>query len=187
MKRPFKDKRLIGPFIDYSSNSSDPVFESDNDVEQTAQAIVRRTPAKVNRAVYQGYFSEPSINIDFNIPSASPYTVTREYHSSSANARASDGKITEFSMRFPAVNSEHISRSEFDSFLSEISPDGYRQRTDEFSSDGTLHYHGHIHYSAKRRGEKGPKLTDEVSKINSTIRQWYARIDDVLANASQSH
>lgn len=184
MKRPLKDIRLIGPFIDYSSNPSDPVFESDDNVEQTAQAIVRRTPAKVNRAVYQGYFSEPSINIDFNISSASPYTVTREYHSSSVNARASDGKITEFSMRFPAVNSEYISKSEFHDFLSEISPDGYRQRIDELNSKSILYYHFHIHYSAKRRGKKGPKLTDEVSKINSTIRQWYARIDDLLGDTS---
>jgi len=184
MRRPLKDIRLIGPLIDYSSNSSNAVYQSDNDVEQTAQAIVRRTPAKVNRAVYQGYFSDPSINIDFNIPSASPYTLTREYHSSSVNARASDGKITEFSMRFPAVNSEYISKSDFDDFLSEISPDGYRQRIDEFNSGSILYYHGHIHYSAKRRGEKGPKLTDEVSKINSAIRQWYTRIDDLLANTS---
>jgi len=52
------------------------------------------------------------------------------------------------------------------------------------AAESILYYHDHIHYSAKRRGEKGPKLTDEVSKINSTIRQWYARIDDLLANTS---
>jgi len=178
MRRPLANKRPIGPVLDYSDSNGSAVYQSDEDVLKTAEAIVRRTPAEINRAEYQGYFSDPSIYIDFQIVSASPYTMTREYHSSSVSAKAQTGKMSEFSMRFPAISTEYISESSINEFIDSITPELYRVRVQRFELDENSYYHPHIHYSKQRRGEYGPKLDDEAPRINSIIKQWYSGIDD---------
>lgn len=182
MRRPFKDKRPVGPFITSTPDISSPdAYESDSDAEEVAERIVRRTPATVNRAEYQGYFSEPSIFIDLNLPSSSPYTFDREYHSSSLSATAEDGRMSEFTLRFPAIDSRYISKSDLEAFVSSIAPDFYRVRIAEFGVDeDTMYYHAHLHYSSKRRNEIGPPLNDQAPEVNRTIRQWYENIEDQL-------
>lgn len=182
MRRPFKDKRPVGPFITSTPDLSSPdVYESDSDAQEVAERIVRRTPATVNRAEYQGYFSEPSIFIDFNLPPSSPYTFDREYHSSSLSATAQDGRIAEFTLRFPAINYEYINKSNLEEFVSSISPNFYRVRIAEFKLDDEItYYHAHLHYSSRKRDEIGPPLNDQAPEVNRVIRQWYENIEDQL-------
>ena len=182
MRRPFADKRLVGPFLNMQlSQSSSDVYKNNDDVQRAGDRIVSRTPATVKRAEYQSYFETPSIYIDFELPSASPYTMTREYHSSSLTAEASTGKMSEFTMRFPAVESEYISESDFIEFMDDIVDDFYRVRIDTFElAEGIEYYHGHMHFSGKRRDKLGPVLEDEIPEINGTIRRWYTKINEVL-------
>lgn len=187
MRRPLSDIRPFGPLFSDNSNISGigqngHVFKSDSDVERVANAVIRRTPAILKEAKYQGYFSTPSAYFDFSLPSSNPFTITRDYFSSSITANAETGNIKELSIRFPAVEATDVEIEDMQKFVERITPDIYRVRIQyQEHVDGDVpELHPHVHYSTARRGQEGPYLPDEALNLNRMIKAWYSQIDTLF-------
>lgn len=161
-----------------------PLAVDARDVHRVANRLVRGTPASVRSADYNGYFSDPTITIDFKIPSRSPRTADRNAAgNSSINAQADGGRITEASIRFPGVSPDRVDREALKAFVEKIAPDGWRvrvERHEPWGGDGEVMLHPHIHWSNTRRGELGPDVADAAGNINQMIKAWYDGIGGVL-------
>ena len=162
--------------------ASEPSFESAEDAEDMLERLLRRTPGEIRRADYQGFFDTPNVFVDFLLPSTHPLTIGRDIFTSSFTVRASDGRIGEMSIRFPAIAVTDVDGDELQAFMETIAPETYRIRVQlQDEVDGPEpEYHPHVHYSSKRRGSKGPPISDELPKLNRMIRRWYADVGSIL-------
>jgi hypothetical protein len=180
MRRIFRSRRIFGPFI-YSKTESH-AFTSDDDIRRVANKLVSRTPAKIKRVEYMDYFEEPSIYIDFEIPSSHPKTKLREYFSSSLTADARSGGISELSIRFPGIDVDDALLDDVTMLLDYITPSIYRTRVqihDDIEGKKP-EYHPHVHYSETKRGSSGPYLPDEVLELNMMIKAWYSQVEELF-------
>lgn len=174
----------IGPFVRGYSQNRD-AFRSDSEVQRVAFQMLKETPGELREASFNDFFSDPIVFIDFFLPSANPGTITREHFTSSLTAGSEKGRISEMSIRFPAINVSDVDLDKLDDFIESIkSNPNYEVRTQVHDSieegRGEPEYHPHIHHSRKKTGIEGPPLKTEASKINNTIKEWYSGIGDVL-------
>lgn len=181
MRRLFRSRRIFGPFI--YSNTESYVFRSDDDAKDVANKLASRTPVKIKRAEYMGFFDEPSIYIDLEIPSSHPRTKSRGYFSSSLSADAKSGNISDLSIRFPAIEVNDASLGDISMLLDNIVPSIYRTRVQvQDQVKGEIpEYHPHVHYSKAKRGSEGPYLPDEVLELNRMIKAWYSQVEQLFA------
>lgn len=173
VKHPFANKRLFSRI----RLNQDDVISSESDVEEIGNRVLRRTPGRLTRHGYQGYFTTPGFSMQFLLPSRHPKTISRDVFTSSISGNAENGTISELSIRFPAIKRGDVEHDNLVDFIDDISDDSYRIRVpiQERVEGPEPEYHPHIHYSTKRRGiEKGPPIREEATVINKTIINWYS-------------
>lgn len=177
MKRPLSRFRPFGPFIQYNASS----FTSDQDARDINEAITRDTPAIMLESEYMGFFDDPSLNVEFRIPSENDFTRTREHVSSALSVDAESRRIREATIRFPEVNSTLADLDALNKFMAEIVPEPYRARMDTYTPNAMKFYYPHVHYSTTRRREQGPLVGTQVMKLNKMVKDWYEGVSKVKA------
>lgn len=175
----------LGPLTQPSFNQNEPAFQDEEDVLKIAERIVRRTPGEIRQADFMGFFDEPTIFIDFFLPSDNFKTIDRNHFTSSLTARANNSRISEMSIRFPAIKISDIDQDKLQNFLEDVNPDPLfevRIQVQELvdDEDQIPEYHPHIHFSKTKIGRFGPKLIDEAPEMNKMIRKWYSDVGEML-------